>query len=276
MKRILVAFNGLRLSSGSIAYAIYLARKLRSPLTGVFLREMHYYGDAYNYGFGEPYIDFDNLERDNAEDEKFRKENISFFLSQCKDNGIEASVHNDKGTAARELIYESAFADIVLIGSETSFFEVYSDLPGSFLHDILVDSHCPVMTVPEIHTEIKNIILAYDGSPVSLYAIKMFGYIFGELDFNILVVSSYSEKEGHAASKNNLEEFLRMRFKNYTIQKIKHDSSDALFSFLDKNKENSMVVMGSYGRNAISRFIHKSTADKVIRDAKIPVFISHY
>jgi nucleotide-binding universal stress UspA family protein len=275
MCRILIAFNGTRVSSGAMAYGIELAKKMNAGLTGVFLRDMRYTGDVYNYGFGEPYIDFDQLEKDSREEEKLRRENMELFVSTCKEEELDAKVHRDNGSAARDLVYESSFADLVVISSETSFFEVYSDLPGSFLHEILVDSHCPVLIVPENHSTLQKAILTYDGSPVSLHAIKMFSYIFRDLhQMEITVLSSY-KKDDHANAHENLSEFLA-RFKDYTLEKIREDSIDSLSAYLEKHSANSLVVMGSYGRNAISRFIHKSTADKVITDIKMPVFISHF
>ncbi len=47
-----------------------------------------------------------------------------------------------------------------------------------------------------------------------------------------------------------------------------------LFDFLFKRK-NIFIVMGAYGRDALSTFFKKSTAESLIKIITQPVFISH-
>ena len=49
-----------------------------------------------------------------------------------------------------------------------------------YLKDVLHDVACPVLLVPEKFDFPESVILAYDGSEESVYAIKQFAYLFPE------------------------------------------------------------------------------------------------
>jgi nucleotide-binding universal stress UspA family protein len=48
-----------------------------------------------------------------------------------------------------------------------------------------------------------------------------------------------------------------------------------MIDYLAKQGEHAMVVMGAYGRNAISRLFQQSFSNRVIQELKLPVFITH-
>lgn len=277
MNRIIVAFNGVNMSQSALDYAVNIAESTKSRLVGVFLRDIQYLGNIYNYGFGEPYIDLDQLSTDSVKNRDLRKKNMRQFMKVCDSMNIEATIHFDKGTPARELIHESAWADLIITSSNTSFFPVYSDIPNSFLQDVLTESHCPVLIVPEAYEPIKSVCLTYDGSPTAMHAIKMFSYVFKEWRLlPVELVSAYAGKENTVPEMDNLKEFMEKHFDRVNFQFIKNGNVDKLLKHIETSRKNRMVVMGAFGRNAISRFIHRSTSEKVIRDIQVPVFIAHH
>jgi nucleotide-binding universal stress UspA family protein len=48
-----------------------------------------------------------------------------------------------------------------------------------------------------------------------------------------------------------------------------------LVSFVRKNDQQTIVVMGAYGRNAVSRLFHRSLSNVVIEETNALVFIMH-
>ena len=73
------------------------------------------------------------------------------------------------------------FADLVIINEYETFTKQTEDSPTDFVKDLLDDVQCPVLVVPKEFKTIDKIVLLYDGRPSSLYAIKMFSYLLGEL-----------------------------------------------------------------------------------------------
>lgn len=276
MKKILVAFDGLNYSPSLTEYAIELGRETDSLVVGVFLYDLRYTNLIFTYAYEIPATlaySVDKIERD---DEKKIRTHINAFNAACEKAGINSKVHLDSGVPLMELLKESAFADMILIDATTSFFDFGEESPSAFLKDLLAESKCPVMIVPAKAEEIKNVIISYDGTESSVYAMKMFSYLFPEWNKkNTTIVSVNKGSSNHLPESRNVKDLALRHFKNLNFEILNGDVSDVLPKFLKKNKTNTVVVMGAYGRNALSRLIHSSMSNKVIKELKMPVFITH-
>ena len=71
------------------------------------------------------------------------------------------------------------------------------------------------------------------------------------------------------------KDLIRVHFQNAEYEILHGDAEQELLKYLKTSGENAIVVMGAYGRNALSRMFHQSLSNKVIREAGIPVFITH-
>jgi hypothetical protein len=58
------------------------------------------------------------------------------------------------------------------------------------------------------------------------------------------------------------------------FEALKGETGTKLFDFLFKRK-NMFLVMGAYGRNALSQFFKRSHADLLIKTVSQPIFIAH-
>ena len=182
----------------------------------------------------------------------------------------------DKGVPLQELMHESAFSDLIIIDSHTSFFTIGNNTPSPFLKDFLADSHCPVLIVPHTYSFFDKAVLCYDGTPSSAYAIKSFSYLFPELnDLKTVVVSVNEKPNSHLKDGHNFKDLIHAHFKGAEFEVLTGEANEELIKYLKLNGENSIVVMGAYGRNAISRLFHQSLSNKVIKELNIPVFITH-
>jgi nucleotide-binding universal stress UspA family protein len=118
--------------------------------------------------------------------------------------------------------------------------------------------------------------VAYDGSESSVLAMKMFSYLFPEWnELSTTVLFANRSASNHLPRNRELKDLAGRHFKNVTYKVLNGDVERVLLDFLKKNKEKSLVVMGSYGRSALSRMFHSSLSNKVIEEVKVPVFITH-
>ena len=148
--------------------------------------------------------------------------------------------------------------------------------PSSTLRDILVDAHCPILIVPSSYQEIRNVVLSYDGSHSSAIAIRMFNYVFPEwANCKTHLVSVNETRGNHLKENKNIRELLGRHYSNVSYEIMTGDVVKEIKKFMKYNSKNSVVVMGAYGRNALSRLWRQSLANMVIKDIKVPVFISH-
>jgi hypothetical protein len=120
------------------------------------------------------------------------------------------------------------------------------------------------------------VIFTYDGSKSAAFAMKQFSYLFPELDDRKVLVLQVN-KQGVWADKDkhNLREWLQNRYSAIGFEALKGETDDKLFDYM-LTRKNSFIVMGAYGRNALSRFFKPSHADHLIKTIAPPIFIAHY
>jgi nucleotide-binding universal stress UspA family protein len=275
-KKILAAFDGTKYSEGASKYAIEIAKATNSYLVGVFVQDMRYLNFTYAYAWDQPFVDLTSIEESQKEEHKKVDMNIKLFSRACEEKGVKYRVHLDKGVPVQELLNESAFADMIIIDEHTSFFSLGSSTPSPFMRDFLADSHCPVLIVPHRYSFFDKAILCYDGSPSSVHAIKMFSYLFPGLDDLKAVVVSVNEKSSnHLKEGYNIKDLIHAHFPRTEYHVLNGHAEEELVKYLKQHGENAIVVMGAYGRNALSRMFHQSVSNKVIQQVNLPVFITH-
>lgn len=275
-KKILLAMEGNRFSTSTLKYGIEIARETNSLLVGVFLRDLKFAGYAYPIIFDQPFVDTGVYSKFLKEEKEKIDANIKIFNDRCSKEGIAHKVHLDEAAPIEGIIHESAYADLIIMDSKMNISDLLPDNPSTTLRDILVDAHCPIMIVPTSYQPIRNIILSYDGSHSSAYAIRMFSYIFPEwCDCKTWLVSVNQSKGNHLKENTNIRELMSRHYSDVTYEVMKGDVTKEMMKFMKYNYANSMVVMGAYGRNALSRLWRQSMANMIIKDVKVPVFISH-
>ena len=184
MEKILLAIDANKPDKNTLEFACYLARLTKSKITGVFL-ENAVLADTVTEGV-----------KDRKTVSCLPVDNIRWFNEKCINEETRHDLHTDRGVPVKELVAESRYADLVVVDPETSFNKIYEGSPTKFVTEFLKDSECPVVIAPEGFDGIDEIILAYDGSPSSVFAIKQFTYLFPQLS-NKKITIVYVSNDGH-------------------------------------------------------------------------------
>jgi hypothetical protein len=271
MKKIIIAFDGTNFSEGAFKFALELHKMSPVMVTGVFIPDV-YFANLWSYSVGVPggmIIPFMD-----DEDTKEVKTNIEHFEKLCKENNMSFATHKDfTGFTIDDLVKESRFADLLIIGSETYYKNMGVDM-NEYLRDTLKRSECPVVIVPEKYNFPTSNILAYDGSRSSVFAIKQFAYVFPELANNPSLLIYLSEGDEEMPEKLKIEELTKQHFKNISFLHLQFDRKRYFESWLTE-KMGPMLIAGSFGRSAFSRSFKKSFISTVVKDHQLPVFITH-
>jgi nucleotide-binding universal stress UspA family protein len=172
---------------------------------------------------------------------------------------------------------ETIYNDLLIIDANESFSANHQDLPTLFIRELLLDVHCPTLIVPKKYKPVEKIILLYDGESSSVYAIKMFSYILSALKhLPSEVVSVNGKKDSlHVPENALMKEYMKRHFPNAIYSVFKGEAQSEIVSHLHQQKENVLVVLGAYGRGAVSQWLKKSMADILMKEFKIPLFIAH-
>lgn len=278
MKKFLAVFDGFNMSKSTLNYAIQLTQAADAHLVGVFLDEFIY----RNYNVVKvmkAHVNYEKVMKElDAKDKLKRDEAARLFDKACSKAGIHFSIHRDKGFAILDLKKESMFADLIVINEFETFTKYKQQSPTRFMKDLLADVQCPVLIVPDIIKTIDKIVLLYDGGPSSLYAIKMFSYLFG--NFMNMPIEVFTVKDHYMANlrvpdNKLMREFVKRRFPNASYMVVKGIGEEQIVGHLRNQKENELVVLGAYRRSELSRWFKISMADVLMKELDTPLFIAH-
>lgn len=278
MKKFLAVFDGFNISKSTLDYAIQLTQTANAHLVGVFLDEFIY--RSYNAvkvmktykNYGEKMKELD------AKDKKKRDDAAQQFQKVCSKAGIPFSIHRDKGFAINDLKRESMFADLIVINEFETFTKYKQESPTRFMKDLLGDVQCPVLVVPNNFKTVDKIVLLYDGGPSSLYAVKMFSYLFGsfmDVPVEVLTVKDHFMATSRVPDNKLMREFIKRHFPKASYTVTKGGAEEQIIGHLRNHKENELVVLGAYRRSELSRWFKTSMADTLMKELDTPLFIAH-
>ena len=275
-KKFLAVFDGFKFSESTMNYAIQLTKEADAFLVGVFLDEFIY----RSYNVSEIIISYKDeqiLKQVDTKDKDKRDEAVKQFERGCGQAGIHYSFHRNTGFAIQELKQESIFADLIIINDTENFNRFSEEPPTRFIKELLPDVQCPVLIVPDIFKPIDKITLLYDGGPSSVFAIKMFSYLFGNLsDIPVEVFTVKDKMEGsHLPSNKLMREFIKQHFPKAKYIVEKGNAEEQILGHLRYHKGNELVVSGAYRRSEISRWFKTSMADILMKELDTPLFIAH-
>lgn len=273
MKKVLIVFDGTHFSTSSFEFAAWLNSMSPILLTGVFLPQTdlaNLWSRGAGGGWGNSYMPLVE-----TIDSAVIQQNIDTFSRLCVNNNIEFRVHKDvMDFAMPELKNESRFADLLVISCETFYSNVSAQEQHVYLQEAFGQSECPVVVIPEKYERPRSLILAYDGTKSSVFAIKQFAYLFPEL-LQLPALLVYADGRGEDfPDENNIEELAARHYTNLTFLRLEMNPKKYFGTWL-REQEGALLVTGSYGRSGWSKLLKSSFAGNIISEKLCPVFIAH-
>ena len=270
MKKILIILNESHIPQQVIKRAIHIAKESNSLLEAVFINDIN----GLNFGYPFPNDLFLLGEKVRAETRteesvKLLESLARQFKDECNEQDIEYKIEIDKAVSIKHLINLSSFADLIIADSK-------SDSDEYSLKDLLADAHCPLLLVSKNAEPIEKIFVAYDGSASSMYAVKMFSYIFPE--FKNFAIQFFHIADGNVDAVPHLEaikSWASKHFVNIKFELIEGTTKTALVQHIRQNSEKAIIVMGAYSGSSVGRLFLKSTAEAVISETNASLFITH-
>jgi len=270
MKKLLVAFNATNYSNALAEFAIKIARQSNSVLHAVFLSPS-FVPMTYPFPNDLPMASAGLLSTVEMMEEtkKLAEADIQLFKDDCAAHNVACTIDQSTNITLEDLIDHSAFTDLILCDAK-------EELGGISVRDLLVDTHCPVLLVPQKVSSPTTAILCYDESFSSILAMKMYSYLFPEWRELPATVLSINPKGDNGLKHDDyLNDWLPQHFPVLQKQILQGNLQKELVSFIRKNDEHPIVVMGAYGRNAVSRLFHRSLSNIVIEETNALLFIMH-
>lgn len=266
MKKVLVVFTPTSFPPHVLKFAIDITKEPAGVLHGIFLDDAPV---PFHYPFPNDLATTEtNLtnESEEAENEKLVLNDIQTFRNFCQREGV--SCEAQRNITLEQLIEYSSSADVIITDARIRLYR-YS------LADLLTDAHCPVCLVSEAAPEVKHIILTYDGSDSARYAIERFMAVFPTWKAVPAYLVSVNPELEVLEHKEFINQTLPHHFQNLTLKLLQGNVKEVMDKFVKQYPEDAIVVMGAFGRSALSRLFHPSLAKEILKETTATVFIAH-
>jgi nucleotide-binding universal stress UspA family protein len=176
--------------------------------------------------------------------------------------------------ALQELQTETRFADLLILSGELFYENIGKEQPNDYLKKILRQTECPILLVPEDYVLPNKVVLAYDGKPDSVFAIKQFTYLFPHFYHWETTLITIEDDDEPLPYQELIEELAAKHFSNLTLEVISSVSERSFMKSLC-DKDETLLVAGAFGRSELSNLFKKSFLSEIIQQHKIPVFVAH-
>jgi hypothetical protein len=272
MKKVLLLLDILHSPTPILSSVINIARVANALVEVIFLHRVHFLVDLV-YPLG---TDLPSLQADEEADKQLLADNVRLVSDSFNNAGVRFIVSEKEAVTLDDLLENSAFSDLILTDARTNISDfLYAPLNVS-MRDLLSDAHCPLLLLREDSMPPDKLILAYDGSYSSIYAIKQFQLLFPQLTSlpAWLITIPPKEKKGIRHSEN-LKHWAPYHFPQLSVEVLPGRPSEILPAFIDRHGGKPITVMGSYGRGTLSRIFHQSLANSVLEKTASSLFTTH-
>jgi nucleotide-binding universal stress UspA family protein len=267
MKKILVVFSGTGNPTHVLHFALAAARQNGYILQGIFLDELPSARESYPFpndlALTEEEVTAESIEQEN---EELLADYTRYMEDECRLAGVPYSI--EKKVPVKKLDEYMAAAHLIALDTR-------ADFENTSLIHILTHAHCPVCLVAITAPKVETIIFAFDGSEGSKYAIRKFTELFPHLGGVKIYLVSVNAGEEIIENKEFVNEWVGRHFQNVTIHPLEGNEKEVFVDFLQQFPDNALVVMGAFGRSALSRLIHPSFAGRVLHKSRASLFLAH-
>jgi len=271
MKKVLLVIDGKHFSNGAFEFIKKMNDSEPVLLVGLFLPAVEFTELFYAMGGMTGPVFLPDMKEETEDD---LRKNIELFEHLCEKNGIEYRVHNNPvSNIANELKVESRYADLMVIGNELFYSNLGNERQYEYLLHALHNSECPALLVPEQYSFPETLVITYDGSASSTFALKLFSYLFPDM-CSLKTLMVYASVEKDIPDTEYVAELASRHYSNLTLHKLTAEPLKYFESWLMDNK-NPLVISGAYSRSFISEIMKRSFVSEVINDHNVPVFIAH-
>jgi len=290
IQKILWAYDGSKESDEALKYAVFLAKKFGSEITGVYVSVMPIMSMYLNYPHFESELFFSLMEQA----EKHHKSKLNSIENELASQGLRFNGRVIKGEPAKDIveIARGEKSDLIVMGKR-GLGLIDRVLIGSTTLKVLRKSDIPVLSVKKRDekstVEIKNILVPYDisekidsalnyainlGEEASanisvVYVVRLESYDF-EIPYNLLenLTMFASNELAKRVEEIKLKLGIKSEIKTEVIQGLNPALSIVNHA---SSKNTDLIVINTHGRKGIKRLILGSVTEKVIQESHCSV-----
>lgn len=273
IRTILVALDG---THAPTELAIDWAKRLGAGLTGIAIVDdepNRRPGPYLSYSSHNVLGDFERL----AEVKKAAKRYRDDFQTQCKEAGVHFSTRIEVGDPVETLLTLHELFDVTLVPQQPLFRFGITERPDDTVTELLRESRCPIVVVPETHAPSNRVLVAYDGSPAAADALKSFAESGLGVDRAVTVISADRDLEAAKRRASEAAKFLEYHDVHPTVRPLSGGADDAdAIAAATEFADAGMVVMGAFSRGRVREWFRPSVTARMLSLPGRLAYLQHH
>ncbi len=278
-KKILVALDGSENSQIASDYAFALARNLDAKLVGQHVVDPRIVDLFLEPGFANELGFAQTTEASGKVFSALRKIGkviLNLFEDEAKNHELKVKVSLDEGNIVAEILRYSRDFDLLVMGHRGKHQNLLPGqiVLGSVAERVILGTDVPVLITVQPLSQIKQILVAYDGSESARGALLMAEQLAKKTDRKfkaILVAPSTDTQSTMNALADDGRSYLREKWKEEVFV-IKHGPAAGTITEYAQSMH-SLLVIGSYGFRDPEDNVLGTTTTKIIRETQTSVLI---
>ena len=283
IKKILIALDPDQDTSVATRYAIRFASKDDIRLTGLAVVDTHQIAaEIGGGGIGTIYYQDSLRQHLSTEARKTAKNLTMAFIDAVEKANLQHSEQVEEGVPFERIIEDMKYHDLLIIGKSPHFFYSKPERKDRTLARVVKRGVAPVLIVGNEYTEVKRILLAYDGSDASARTMQRFAQLqpFG-LDIELDIVHVRSGETDIEVDESELLVGLAADFmeahgfrKTKKLSLPEGPSDERLLDYV-RHAAIDLVVAGAHSVSAMRRITFGSTTYAFLEDGDTALFLFH-
>ncbi|GAB4579914.1 MAG: universal stress protein [Anaerolineales bacterium] len=194
------------------------------------------------------------------------------FERRCIKAGVEGELTIETGKVANLICNRACWTDLIILNISHPPGDRALDRLTSGISTIVRYACRPVMFVPRVMPKIERLLLAFDGSPKSREALYVATYLTGKWHFTLDVLTIVEAGRANEDTVKQAQDYLSERGVPANFIAKTGNVADAILSTAQE-QESHQIIMGGYSYSRMMEVMFGSTVDRVLREARVPVFI---
>lgn len=275
LRRILVPFDPSPYAAAALNYACFLARRQDAEVTGIVVLDIP--GIERSIGpvplGGLHHAEILEKAREQRANEHIRSL-LEKFREKCQREGIAHREAKLQGAPSEQILHESIYYDLVVMGMRTYFHFETEREPGDSIERIYSHASTPFLVVSAdcIPKQKMNVLIAFNGSVPALRSLQDFIYLFEPLasDMEIQILMSEPDED---LAKFHLDGALTyLTAHSFPSVKIERISQDIIEAMDEKYLPwADLVVLGVHSKKGILDFMMGSLSRHLIKVGTKPL-----
>lgn len=195
------------------------------------------------------------------------------FEARCRSVGVNGRLALEIGPVARTIRERSRWTDLVVLQISYPPGPTPLERLKSGLHSLIRTSVRPVLTVPRATRGVRQMLLAYDGSPRAEQALTLAAYITARWDTRLSVLTVAEPRQpGVEGARIRSRAYLEERGVKAEFISASGPPGQAIIAAAERTGSD-VVIMGGHGHGPVSDLLLGSAVEEVLRTRKLPTLI---